>query len=397
MTTDPLVGALLDGRYRVEARIATGGMSTVYRGLDIRLHRPVALKVMDARYAGDQQFLTRFHREARAIASLKHPGLVAIYDQGNDPRHPFLVMELIEGGTLRDLLRERGPMPPHAVVAVLRPVLGGLGVAHQAGLVHRDVKPENVLISHDGEVKLVDFGLVRAIAEAGVTSTSVILGTAAYLSPEQVLGQATGPRSDVYAAGIMAFELLTGTTPFSGDSAIGVANQRLDRDVPPPSSLIDGVPEEFDAFIAGATARDPDRRFADAAAMGADLDAIAEELALPQFRVPAPKVSAQHAATVDAPAARHPTRQLTRGAQDWQPPADSDGDAETELVHDDAIDETDSPPRQFAGIDIDEFIWSRQRSRRILTFWVLTVFVLTGLVALAGWSLGTNLDGLLGR
>ena len=397
MTTDPLVGALLDGRYRVEARIATGGMSTVYRGLDIRLHRPVALKVMDARYAGDQQFLTRFHREARAIASLKHPGLVAIYDQGNDPRHPFLVMELIEGGTLRELLRERGPMPPHAVVAVLRPVLGGLGVAHQAGLVHRDVKPENVLISHDGEVKLVDFGLVRAIAEAGVTSTSVILGTAAYLSPEQVLGQATGPRSDVYAAGIMAFELLTGTTPFSGDSAIAVANQRLDRDVPPPSSLIDGVPEEFDAFIAGATARDPDRRFADAAAMGADLDAIAEELALPQFRVPAPKVSAQHAATVDAPAARHPTRQLTRGAQDWQPPADSDGDAETELVHDDAIDETDSPPRQFAGIDIDEFIWSRQRSRRILTFWVLTVFVLTGLVALAGWSLGTNLDGLLGR
>jgi serine/threonine-protein kinase len=397
VTTDPLVGALLDGRYRVEARIATGGMSTVYRGLDIRLHRPVALKVMDARYAGDQQFLTRFHREARAIASLKHPGLVAIYDQGNDPRHPFLVMELIEGGTLRELLRERGPMPPHAVVAVLRPVLGGLGVAHQAGLVHRDVKPENVLISHDGEVKLVDFGLVRAIAEAGVTSTSVILGTAAYLSPEQVLGQATGPRSDVYAAGIMAFELLTGTTPFSGDSAIAVANQRLDRDVPPPSSLIDGVPEEFDAFIAGATARDPDRRFADAAAMGADLDAIAEELALPQFRVPAPKVSAQHAAAVVSPPVGRPTRQLTRGAQDWQPAADSDGDAETELVHDDAIDETDSPPRQFAGIDIDEFIWSRQRSRRILTFWVLTVFVLTGLVALAGWTLGTNLNGLLGR
>jgi serine/threonine-protein kinase len=397
VTTDPLVGALLDGRYRVEARIATGGMSTVYRGLDIRLHRPVALKVMDARYAGDQQFLTRFHREARAIASLKHPGLVAIYDQGNDPRHPFLVMELVEGGTLRELLRERGPMPPHAVVAVLRPVLGGLGVAHQAGLVHRDVKPENVLISQDGEVKLVDFGLVRAIAEAGVTSTSVILGTAAYLSPEQVLGQATGPRSDVYAAGIMAFELLTGTTPFSGDSAIGVANQRLDRDVPPPSSLIDGVPEEFDAFIAGATARDPDRRFADAAAMGADLDAIAEELALPQFRVPAPKVSAQHAATVISPPVGRPTRQLTRGAQDWQPAADSDGDAETELVHDDGIDETDSPPRQFAGIDIDEFIWSRQRSRRILTFWVLTVFVLTGLVALAGWTLGTNLNGLLGR
>jgi serine/threonine-protein kinase len=230
-----------------------------------------------------------------------------------------------------------------------------------------------------------------------VTSTSVILGTAAYLSPEQVLGQATGPRSDVYAAGIMAFELLTGTTPFSGDSAIGVANQRLDRDVPPPSSLIDGVPEEFDAFIAGATARDPDLRFADAAAMGADLDTIAEELALPQFRVPAPKVSAQRAATVVSPPVGRPTRQLTRAAQDWQPVTDSDGDAETELVHSDDVDESDFPPRQFAGIDIDEFIWSRQRSRRVLTFWVLTVFVLTGLVALAGWTLGTNLNGLLGR
>lgn len=313
MRPDPLVGALLDGRYRVEARIATGGMSTVYRGLDVRLDRPVALKVMDARYADDYQFLTRFHREARAIASLKHPGLVAIYDQGNDSAHPFLVMELIEGGTLRELLRERGPMPPHAVVAALRPVLGGLGVAHRAGLVHRDIKPENVLISDDGEVKLVDFGLVRAIAEAGVTSTSVILGTAAYLSPEQVLGADTEPRSDVYSAGIMAFELLTGATPFNGDSAITVANQRLDQDVPPPSSMIDGVPEEFDAFIARATARNPDDRFADASEMIAELDAIAEDLALPQFRVPAPQNSAQHAAAAVTPPVRRPTRQLTRG------------------------------------------------------------------------------------
>ena len=400
MTTDPLVGALLDGRYRVEARIATGGMSTVYRGIDVRLGRPVALKVMDARYAGDHQFLTRFHREARAIASLKHPGLVAIYDQGHDPTHPFLVMELIEGGTLRELLRERGPMPPHAAVAVLRPVLGGLGVAHRAGLVHRDIKPENVLISDDGEVKLVDFGLVRAIAEAGITSTSVILGTAAYLSPEQVLGADTGPRSDVYAAGIMAFELLTGTTPFKGDSAITVANQRLDQDVPPPSSLIDGVPDQFDDFIARATARDPDGRFADAAAMSAELDVIAEELALPQFRVPAPRNSAQHTAAAVAPPVRRPTRQLTRGPEDWQPIAASDDDAETEVVRNDETGETDeydTSPRQFAGIDIDEFALARQRSRRVLTFWVLTVFVLTGLVAMAGWTLGLNFNALIGR
>ncbi|MFZ4372103.1 MAG: protein kinase domain-containing protein [Mycobacterium sp.] len=397
MTTDPLVGTLLDGRYRVQARIATGGMSTVYRGLDVRLDRPVALKVMDARYAGDHQFLSRFHREARAVASLKHPGLVAIYDQGNDPAHPFLVMELIDGGTLRELLRERGPMPPHAVVAALRPVLGGLGVAHRSGLVHRDVKPENVLISDDGEVKLVDFGLVRAVAEAGITSTSVILGTAAYLSPEQVLGGDTGPRTDVYAAGVMAFELLTGATPFSGDNAITVANLRLDHDVPPPSSMIDGVPGQFDSFITRATARDPDGRFGDASAMAAELDAIAEELGLPKFRVPAPRNSAQHTAAAVAPPVQRPTRQLTRGPQDRQPVAASGDDAETELVHVDEPDESDSSPRQFAGINIEEFVWARQRARRVLTFWVLTVFVLTGLVALAGWELGVNINNVIGR
>lgn len=415
MTSDHLVGALLDGRYRVEAAIATGGMSTVYRGHDVRLDRPVALKVMDARYAGDPQFLTRFQREARAIARLKNPGLVAIYDQGGDAAHPFLVMELVEGGTLRELLRERGPMPPHAVVAVLRPVLGGLGEAHRAGLVHRDIKPENVLISDDGEVKLVDFGLVRAIAEAGITSTSVILGTASYLSPEQVVGQPTGPRSDVYSAGIMAFELLTGTTPFKGDSALAVANQRLDNDVPPPGSVIDGVPPQFDAFIVRATARNPEDRFPDASAMAEELEAIAEELNLPQFRVPAPQNSAQHAAATVAhhrradrgapgsspearPAGIPPLRQHTRqftpaplrrepGRPDGGGPADFDED----------FDERFGGARQFAGIDIEDFAWARQRGRRAMVFWVLAVLTLTGLVATGAWAVGTNLDGLTGR
>lgn len=395
MTSDPLVGALLDGRYRVEARIATGGMSTVYRGLDVRLDRPVALKVMDTRYAGDRDFLTRFQREARAIARLTSPGLVAIYDQGNDTAHPFLVMELVTGGTLRELLRERGPMPPHAVVAVLRPVLSGLGVAHRAGLVHRDVKPENVLISVDGEVKLADFGLVRATAEAGITSTSVILGTAAYLSPEQVLGEETGPRSDVYAVGIMAFELLTGTTPFKGDSAIVIAHQHLDRDVPPPGSLIDGVPPEFDAFIARATAREPDDRFSDAGAMGAELDAIAEELDLPQFRVPAPRHSAQQSVDSRPPVPRA-TRQLTLGPREIPTP-DADDINEDPAHRAGTGAEYGYSPKQFAGIDIDEFAFTRQRSRRMLAFWMLTVVTLTGLVAIAGWSLGTNLDGLLPR
>lgn len=393
MTSDPLVGTLLDGRYRVDARIATGGMSTVYRGLDVRLDRPVALKVMDSRYAGDQQFLTRFQREARAIARLKDPGLVAIYDQGRDAAHPFLVMELVEGGTLRELLAERGPMPPHAAAAVLRPVLSGLGVAHRAGLVHRDIKPENVLIADDGEVKLVDFGLVRAIAEAGITSTSVILGTAGYLSPEQVAGAPTGPRSDVYATGILAFELLTGTTPFSGDSALAVAHQRLDHDVPPPSSVIAGVPEQFDAFIARATARNPADRFADAGEMGEALETVAEELALPHFRVPAPRNSAQHAAATvvherrrppppapaPPPGVPNPTRQFTPAEIPAPEPAGEDGE-----------DEDDAPPLLFAGIDIDEFAWARQRARRAVVIWVLLVLVLTGLVAVAAWTVGAN-------
>lgn len=293
-TRDPLESALLDSRYLVQAKIASGGTSTVYRGLDVRLDRPVALKVMDSRYAGDEQFLTRFRLEARAVARLNNRALVAVYDQGKDGRHPFLVMELIEGGTLRELLIERGPMPPHAVVAVLRPVLGGLAAAHRAGLVHRDVKPENILISDDGDVKLADFGLVRAVAAASITSTGVILGTAAYLSPEQVRDGNADPRSDVYSVGVLVYELLTGHTPFTGDSALSIAYQRLDADVPRASAVIDGVPPQFDELVACATARNPADRYADAIAMGADLEAIAEELALPEFRVPAPRNSAQH-------------------------------------------------------------------------------------------------------
>lgn len=390
--SDPLAGVVLDGRYRVDTLIATGGMSGVYRGLDLRLDRPVALKIMDSRYAGDQQFLTRFQREARAVARLKDPGLVAVYDQGIDGQHPFLVMELIEGGTLRELLAERGPMPPHAVAAVLAPVLSGLAVAHREGLVHRDVKPENVLISDGGDVKIADFGLVRAIAEAKITSTSVILGTAAYLSPEQVSSGDASPASDVYAVGILTYELLTGTTPFTGDTALAVAYLRMDHDVAPPSTVIGGVPKQFDDLVLRATAREPVDRYADAEEMAAELEAIADELGLPDFRVPAPRNSAQHlsrsrvsetAATVTvrpAPQRKH-TRQLTRGPEDWQksePRAEYYGVA-----------------RQFAGIEMTEFYSARQRAKRALFFWVIAVLVLTGAIAAAAWTIGSNLSGLL--
>jgi serine/threonine protein kinase, bacterial len=393
--SDPLVGVVLDGRYRVDTLIATGGMSGVYRGLDLRLDRPVALKIMDSRYAGDNQFLTRFQREARAVARLKDPGLVAVYDQGIDGQHPFLVMELIEGGTLRELLRERGPMPPHAVAAVLAPVLGGLAVAHRAGLVHRDVKPENVLISDDGDVKIADFGLVRAVAEAKITSTSVILGTAAYLSPEQVSTGDAGPHSDAYAVGILAYELLTGTTPFTGDTALAVAYQRMDHDVAAPSTVIGGVPAQFDELVLRATSRDPAGRYADAHAMAAELDAIVDELGLPDFRVPAPRNSAQHLSaalhnsrvdehattgTAHRPPRQH-TKELTRGPDDWQ--------------HPEPMPEYPGVAGQFAGIEMSEFYWARQRAKRVLLFWVAAVLILTGAVGAAAWTVGSNLPGLI--
>ncbi|MHC9296889.1 protein kinase domain-containing protein [Mycobacterium sp. LTG2003] len=402
--SDPLVGTVLDGRYRVDTPIATGGMSTVYRGLDTRLDRPVALKVMDSRYSGDEHFLTRFQREARAVARLKAPGLVSVYDQGGGGpggQPSFLVMELIEGGTLRELLTERGPMPPHAVAAVLEPVLGGLAVAHRAGLVHRDIKPENVLISDDGEVKIADFGLVRAVAEAKITSTSVILGTAAYLSPEQVATGDADPRSDVYAVGILTYELLTGTTPFTGDSALAVAYQRMDNDVPPPSGVIAGVPKQFDDLVRRATNREPAGRYADADDMSAELDTIVADLGLPAFRVPAPRNSAQHlaatrfhsrqAATTDVtgpppPAApRQATREITRDQHDWAPiPADPDD-----------TDEYSGVARQFAGIEMSEFYWAQQRAKRALLFWVVAILTLTGLAAAAAWTLGSNIGTLI--
>jgi serine/threonine protein kinase, bacterial len=301
------------------------------------------------------------------------------------------VMELVEGGTLRELLAERGPMPPHAVAAVLRPVLGGLAAAHRAGLVHRDVKPENVLISDEGEVKIVDFGLVRAVAEAGITSTSVILGTAAYLSPEQVKDGNASPRSDVYAAGIVAYELLTGQTPFSGDTTLSVAYQRLDTDVPLPSSVISGVPSQFDDLVERATARDPASRYADAQDMGAELDAIVAQLHLPEFRVPSPRNSAQHRSAaahlsrvdenrntdlrhppVRRPPLHQPTRQLTRDPQEFH-----------EL------------PDQFAGIDLIEFALERQHARRMMLIWIAIVLSVTGMVAAAAWTVGSNIGGLL--
>ncbi len=265
-TGDALLGRTLDGRYRVLRRIADGGMATVYLAVDERLDREVALKVMREHLTHDESFVTRFRREARSSASLSHPNVVAVYDQGEDDGCIFLVMEYVPGQTLRDVLRDEGLLSPRAALDVLEPVLQALAEAHAKGLIHRDVKPENVILNDNGTVKVADFGLARAVTSQTVTSTQgVLLGTVAYLAPEQVERGIADARSDVYAAGLMLFEMLTGTKAFTGDTAIHVAYQHVHGGVPTPSSRVAGLPAELDDLVAVATARDPDERPADAA------------------------------------------------------------------------------------------------------------------------------------
>ncbi len=285
-TADPLVGHVLEGRYRIMARLARGGMSTVYAATDERLDRQVAVKVMAASLSGDPAFVDRFSREARAAAKLSHVNAVSVYDQGSDAGKVFLVMELVRGRTLRDLLRERDHLSPAEAVSVMEPVLAALAAAHRAGLVHRDIKPENILLADDGVVKVADFGLARAVvADASSTRTGLMMGTVAYSSPEQFRNGDVDTRSDVYSAGIVLFELLTGRPPFQGD-AMAVAYQHVHSDVPAPSSLRRGLTGPLDDLIANATARDPSGRPDDAGALLADLHDVRRALRLPVLPVP---------------------------------------------------------------------------------------------------------------
>ncbi|MDP9239197.1 MAG: Stk1 family PASTA domain-containing Ser/Thr kinase [Actinomycetota bacterium] len=299
---DPLIGRLLEGRYRIDRRIARGGMATVYHALDERLDRVVAVKVMHPGLAEDAHFLARFTAEAKSAARLSSAHVVSVFDQGSHDGLAFLVMELVQGRTLRDLLHERGRLSPAQALSVLEPVLLALSAAHRAGLVHRDVKPENVLLGDDGSVKVADFGLARAVEAATHTSAAgLLIGTAAYVAPEQVARGTADERTDVYAAGVLLFEMLTGTVPFVGETAVSVAYQHVHGDVPPPSTRAD-VPPALDALTVRATRRDPGARPSDAGAFLAELRDVREDLGLRLVAVPSgPASTAPSHATVAVP------------------------------------------------------------------------------------------------
>lgn len=268
LTSDEaLVGRVLHDRYLIGERIARGGMASVFKATDKRLDREVAIKVMHQGLGDDQQFTERFVREARSAAKLNHRNVVSVFDQGTDGEITYLVMEYVPGRTLRDLMRDEAPMPAYRALELLEQVLIALSAAHAAKIIHRDVKPENVLITPDGEVKVADFGLARAVSAATTATGGTLIGTVSYLAPEIVTNDGTDARSDVYACGAMLYEMLTGTKPHSGDSPIQIAYKHVHEDIGPPSAVQPGIPPYVDALVARATVRDRDQRSTDARVM----------------------------------------------------------------------------------------------------------------------------------
>ncbi|GEL48714.1 serine/threonine protein kinase [Cellulomonas hominis] len=375
--TDPLVGQLVDGRYEVVSRIARGGMATVYLAVDRRLDRDVALKVMHphlAEGAAGADFVARFRREARAAARLTHPGLVGVYDQGVDGETSYLTMEYVDGVNLRRHLAERGSLTVGEALDVAERVLDALAAAHRAGLVHRDVKPENVLLASDGRIKVADFGLARAVTEVTSTTTGTVFGTVAYLAPELVVHGTSDARTDVYAAGVLLYEMLTGAQPFTGETPIQIAFQHVNSDVPAPSDAASWLPVEVDELVAALAAREPDDRPADAAAALALLRRTRTALdpaTLARRADVAPAVALPQATDPDdAPAAAAP------GDEDPAP-----ADATTRI---EAPGRTVALPIGVVTASAPGTPVPARRSRR-RRWWVLAAVLLVGLVGGGAW------------
>ena len=281
MTQPRLVG----GRYELGELLGYGGMAEVHRGRDVRLGRDVAIKVLRADLARDPSFLARFRREAQSAAGLNHPSIVSVYDTGEDvgaegTTQPYIVMEYVEGRTLRDILKAEGRLPARRAMEIVADVAAALDFSHRNGLVHRDVKPANVMITQNGAVKVMDFGIARAVADnaATVTQTANVIGTAQYLSPEQARGESVDARSDVYSTGCLLYELVTGTPPFQGDSPVAVAYQHVRENAPAPSSRVQGLPRALDSIVMKALAKNPQNRYQSAGEMRSDLQrALADQ------------------------------------------------------------------------------------------------------------------------
>jgi serine/threonine protein kinase/beta-lactam-binding protein with PASTA domain len=373
-TTDPMIGRLIDGRYQVRSRIARGGMATVYLATDLRLERRVAVKVMHSHLADDSQFKQRFIQEARSAARLAHPNVVNVFDQGQDDDSAYLVMEYLPGITLRDLLQEYGSLTSQQTIDITEAVLSGLAAAHKAGIVHRDLKPENVLLADDGRIKIGDFGLARA-ASANTATGAALLGTIAYLSPELVTRGVADTRSDIYAVGIMMFEMLTGEQPFKGEQPMQIAYQHANDTVPAPSNKNSKVPAELDELVMWATARDPEERPRDARAM---LDQLHDTESLLRTALPTGSTATQR--TMVLPAA---------STERFMPPAPGQrftgATDETQII--DA-----RPPRRNSPVSDSTAaltkVSQKRRGRGLALF--LVILLLAAAAGTAGWYFGAG-------
>jgi serine/threonine-protein kinase len=272
--TDSLIDTLFDGRYRIQRKLGAGGMADVYLAEDQELGRRVAIKILNARHGNDDQFIERFRREAKNAAALNHPNIVSIYDRGEAEDTYYIAMEFLDGRTLKELIVGRGAAPINVAIEYARQILSALRFAHRHGIVHRDIKPHNVLVDGEGRVKVTDFGIARA-GTSQMTETGSIVGTAQYLSPEQARGGEVDPRSDLYSLGIVLYELLTGKTPFDGETPVEIAMKHLSTAPKPPSKLRSDIPPELDMVVLRALAKNPDDRYQSADEMEADLERVA--------------------------------------------------------------------------------------------------------------------------
>src|SRR5436189_3431903 len=258
--SDTLLNTLFDGRYKVVRKLGAGGMATVALAEDQELARRVGIKILNARHANDEQFVERFRREAKNAAALSHPNIVSIYDRGEAEGSYYIAMEYLDGRSLKELIVSRGPAPAGVAIEYARQILSALRFAHRHGIVHRDIKPHNVLVDSEGRVKVTDFGIARA-GTSQMTEAGSIVGTAQYLSPEQARGTAVDQRSDIYSVGIVLYELLTGTVPFTGDTAVEIAMRHLSSVPEPPSALREDLPHELDMVVLRALAKNPEDRY----------------------------------------------------------------------------------------------------------------------------------------